>query len=537
MFTSRRSPTMSLTGMCASSQKMASKIGCDILEKGGNAMDACVAMSASLAVLEACSTGLGGDSFALYFDNKSKKVVAINGSGKSPQKLTYDEALQSLGYDNTKKSVINNLHVNTVTVPGTCACWVDSIEKYGLLKVSDVLAPAIKLCDGFPVNEITSHIWHKSEELLNKNKHGADLLVVGKTPEFGAVWKNPHLKNVLLEISKSGKDGFYNGWVSDCILSIVHELDGKLIKEDFTEHRTIFTEPYSIDYKGYQLYEVGPNSQGICALIALNILETFSFQKLKHNSMEYLHLLIETMKLAFADVRRYIGDPHQSDPKTIEFLLSKDYAKSRAKLIDPEKASHFEPGYPLNSSDTVQFCCVDSFGNACSFVSSNYTGFGTGIVPPNCGFSLQNRGSNFNFEKGHVNCYEPSKRSYHTIIPALCTRNNELFMAFGVMGAFMQPQGHVQTFLNVVEYEMNSQKAVDQSRFCLMPVEGDVVVHIEDGIDQDVATALSKIGHQIVYPIQGYNRSIFGRSQMITRVNGVLWGGSDPRSDGSAIGI
>lgn len=413
-YTSRRSPVFSLKGMCASSQHVVTKLGVDILDKGGNAMDACVAMSAALSVVEPCSTGLGGDAFILYYEYKSKKVHAINGSGRSPKNLSFNEVFDTLGFDFDKHCVRNPVHVNTVTVPGACAAWCDAIEKFGNLSLTEILGPAIRLCDGFPVNEITAQLWSRSERTLLSQEFGKELLIDGHSPQFGEIWKNPSMKKVLTSIAEKGKKEFYEGWIGKEIVSVISSLGGKLDMNDLACHRTDFTDPICTDYKSYRLYEAGPNSQGLCALIALNILENFDLKSL--DKAEYLHLLIEAMKLSFSDVRKYITDPDHLDKSIIEWLLSKKYAKDRSSLIDKTKSTDFFGGIPSNSSDTVQFCCVDQFGNACSFVNSNFTGFGSCIVPKGCGFTLQNRGSGFHFDTKHFNVYAPNKRPYHTIM-------------------------------------------------------------------------------------------------------------------------
>lgn len=535
-YISRRSPILSIKGICSSSNPLASKIGTQVLERGGNAADACIAMAAALAVVEPCSTGLGGDCFCLFFDSKTKKVSCLNGSGKSPKNLTLENFAKQTNTKMGSKNVKEPLNANCITVPGACCGWEDTLKKFGKLSLSEVLKDAIDLCDGFPISEITSHFWKNAEKNLKKSSNGDELLMNGKSPAHGDIWVNKNMKKVLEDISKYGQDVFYNGWIGKEIINVINENGGEMALEDLKTHSSYLSNPISTDYKGHQIYEVGPNSQGLCTLIAMNILEDIDLISLGHNSSEYIHVITEALKISFSEVKQHITDPENMDQKVLEKLLSKEFAKERRKEIKIKgDASYFESGYPLTSSDTVQFCCVDSEGNACSFVNSNYQGFGTCIVPKGCGFSLQNRGSNFTLEKGHPNCYAPSKRPYHTIIPGICTVDGELKYAFGVMGGYMQPQGHVQVLLNMIEFKMNPQESLDQSRFSIMSVIGEVELYLEEGIDDEVYQELLKKKHKIHHDISGWNRAIFGRGQIIEKREKVLWGGSDSRSDGCSI--
>ena len=533
-FNSRRSPVLGLNGAVASSQPLASQVGIEILKKGGNAADAAVAMAAVLNVTEPVSTGIGGDAFVIFYDDNKNKVFGINASGRAPKNISVDK-LKELGITDE----IPPFSPYSVTVPGAVAGWVDTIQKFGTMELFDVLEPAISIAEkGFPVSPITAYAWQKGAKLLNKWPHGDELLINGFAPKAGQVMKNPNLAKVFKEIAEHGKEGFYEGWVAEAIVEEVQHLGGFLTLDDLKKHENTYDVPVKTTYNGVNVYELPPNGQGITALIALNILEYLKVNNFKHNSVDYLHRLIEAMRIAFADTRWYVSDPSFVDIPVDE-LISKEYAKKRAELFNPEKATiDVKKGSPFSSSDTVYFNVVDGQGNACSFINSNYMGFGTGIVPKGTGFTLQNRGANFTLEKGHPNMLEPGKRPYHTIIPGMATYadTGELWAPFGVMGGFMQPQGHVQVLLNLIDFDMNPQEALDMPRFSILDGKSDGKVALEEGIDIKTMSELAFKGHTIV-PVSGYNRAIFGRGQIIRKVREtqVLWAGSDPRADGMAI--
>eukprot|EP01027_Heterolobosea_sp_BB2_P018762 GEZU01026381.1.p1 GENE.GEZU01026381.1~~GEZU01026381.1.p1 ORF type:complete len:510 (+),score=105.33 GEZU01026381.1:891-2420(+) len=507
-------------------------------------------MAAALNVTEPCSTGLGGDAFALFYKASEQKIYALNGSGKSPKRLTLYR-LKDLGF----KTQIPPRDVNCVTVPGSCACWVDTVQKFGKLNIAQVLDPAIKIAEeGFPVAPVTAEGWRREVPKLLSAKNGTAMLVDDcggkRSPVAGEVFKNPNLATVMREIQKSGTREFYEGWIAERIVSVIQSLGGVMELDDLREHTTIVEEPIWVDYKDYRVYEVGPNGQGITALIALNILEKLDLKAMGHNSADYLHTIIESLRLAFADSRRFVADPHHLDnsatmKQVVAGLLSKDYADLRRKLLNPHKASiDVKNGSPIAASDTVLMAATDSEGNACTFINSNYEGFGTGIVPDGCGFTLQNRGNNFTFfddtnekDRPHPNLYAPGKRPYHTIIPAMATNkhNGELFCAFGVMGGFNQPQGHVQVLLNMVEFGMDPQEALDQPRICISSGNASGSVSVEEGISEDVCKELERRGHHI-NRVSGWHRSVFGRGQVIQKRGNVYWAGCDPRSDGQAVG-
>ncbi|XP_052820033.1 glutathione hydrolase-like YwrD proenzyme [Mya arenaria] len=554
-FNSHRSVLVCKNGCVASSQYLASQVGIDILKQGGNAADAAVAVAAALNLTEPSSTGIGGDAFCLYYDSKTKKVHGLNGSGRAPGKLSL-EVLHKEGYNVDNPLPVN--HGHSVTVPGSAAAWCATIEKFGSgkLTVADILEPAICMAEeGFPVQKITAHSWAKGSWLLKdeRNEHGQDLLVDGQPPRHGQIMKNKSLASTFREVATKGTAGFYEGRIAEEICKAVARFGGVMSMEDLKAHTTTFEEPIRTDYKGHMVWEIPPNGQGITALMALNILEGFDLKAMGHNSAEYLHTLIEALRLSFADVAQYCADPSKVHVP-IEKMLSKQYAAERRKLIDNKKAlPNVCPGERLKGCDTVYFSVADSEGNACSFINSNYMGFGTGIVPAGCGFTLQNRGLNFSLDPTHPNVVAPNKRPYHTIIPAMVTKadTGELLASYGVMGGFMQPQGHVQVLLNMLEFGLDPQQALDAPRFCIghghTMGEGSLEhVAVEEGIADQVTSALKVMGHNVTPNIGGYSRALFGRGQVIARGpwsfipgNGegsVYWAGSDPRADGAAFG-
>ncbi|XP_053316141.1 glutathione hydrolase-like YwrD proenzyme [Spea bombifrons] len=555
-FTSRRSPIVCTAGCVASSQPLATNIGLDILKKGGNAADAAVAVAAALNLTEPCSTGIGGDCFCLYYKAETKQVYGLNGSGRSPRALDID-LLKGQGFD--EENPLPPTHAHNVTVPGAAAAWVDTVSLFGSKKLSlgDILQPAIELAEnGFPVSEITAYSWQAQASLLQAphNKHGAELLINGQAPKHGQIFKNPYLANTFKVLSKFGKEGFYKGRIAEAIVQVVKDNGGVMELEDLASHVTEEVHPICTTYRtDINVWELPPNGQGIIVLMTLNILENFHIKDMGHNTSDYIHLLVEALKLCISDCQWFCTDPCFSPIPTAE-LLNKAYSKKQAHLIDLQRASgNSSHGNPFEAGkDTVYFTVADSQGNACSFINSNYMGFGTGLVPKNCGFTLQNRGGNFSLSPGHPNCLAPGKRPFHTIIPALVTTadTQDLLCSFGVMGGFMQPQGHVQVLLNMAEFGMNPQQAVDAARFYVKHSKKDQKWHLylEDGIPREVAENLKLRGHEVHWPVSGYERMLFGRGQVITKgdwwrqgqhaINDrkVWWAGSDPRADGCALG-
>jgi gamma-glutamyltranspeptidase/glutathione hydrolase len=536
-FNSRRSPVLGRRGIVAASQPLAVSAGLEILAQGGNAADASIAIAAALNVTEPSSTGIGGDCFALYYDAATRQVSALNGSGRAPVALNL-ERLRREGLGDG----LPLFHPYTVTVPGACAGWCDLIERFGRLSVSAVLAPAIRLAEGgFPVAPITALSWeHSVEAQLSKAPGGLELTINGRAPRPGEVFCNPGLARTLKKVAEGGEAAFYQGEIAEAIAATVQRAGGCLSIDDLAAHTSTWEQPISTTYRGLRVWECPPNGQGLTALLGLNILEGFELAALPPLSAERLHLEIEAMRLAFADAGWFVADP-ATNPAPLKELLSKEYAAERRQLINPRRAALDQRhGLPVSASDTVYFSVVDGDGNACSFINSNYMSFGTGIVPSGWGFALQNRGHNFSLDPQHPNVVAPRKRPYHTIIPAMAThaQDDALFASFGVMGGFMQPQGHVQVFIALVDDSLDPQAALDRPRFYLEGGNPGGPVALEEGIPPDVMAELAQIGHP-VNAVSGFGRGVFGRGQVILRdqASGVLWGGSDPRADGYAAAL
>lgn len=535
-FNSRRSVVYSRRGMVAASQPLAAAAGVEILRQGGNAADAAVATAAALNVTEPGSTGLGGDCFALYYDAHSREVSALNGSGRAPQALT----LERLEKEGMGKE-LPPYHPFTVTVPGACAGWCDLVARFGGLPMADILAPAIRLAEeGFPVAPLTAGGWGwAAQRQLATALNGRELTIDGRSPQVGEIFRNPGLARTLRVIAEGGKKAFYEGEIAEAIVSILTEAGGCMQMNDLEAHTSTWEQAISVVYRGIRIWECPPNGQGLAALLALNILSGFEIGKDAPLSAERLHLIIEALRLAFADARYYVADPAVA-PAPLAWLLSPEYAANRRAQIDLRRAAkNYAHGVPQEvGTDTVYFCTADAEGNACSFINSNYMGFGTGIVPRGWGFSLQNRGHNFSLDPALPNVLAPGKRPYHTIIPAMATADGsgELFAAFGVMGGFMQPQGHVQVAMAMLDDGLDPQEALNRPRVC---IDGDRLtnlVSVEEGIPFRTLAALSEMGHQVT-PVSGHGRGLFGRGQIIRRdpKAGVLFAGSDPRADGCAI--
>ncbi|KAG6614230.1 gamma-glutamyltransferase [Phytophthora cinnamomi] len=549
-----RSPVYGLHGMVSCSQPLASEIGLRVLKRGGNAVDAAIAIAAALNVTEPCSTGVGGDCFLLFFDAKTKQVRGLNGSGRSPAALTAEQAIKDLGQD---ARVIPSGHGHAVTVPGTVAGWVDAVEAWGSLSLGEILAPAIELArEGFPVSPLTAASWERGKFQLLRGPNAAELLNAdGEAPKAGEIFKNENLAVCFEEVVAKGKKAFYDdGRIAQAIVSMVREKGGVMTIEDLKNHKSTFVTPISTRFQGADVHEIPPNGQGITALLALNILSQLTKDGglPAKGSAEEVHLQIEALRLAFADAKWFVSDMEHNTSLPVKELLSEGYAKKRAALVNRKKAV-IDPkhGSPELSCDTVSFQVIDGQGNAVSMVNSNYEGFGTGLVPKGCGFTLQNRGCNFELhgaKVGHPNALAPSKRPYHTIIPGLSTfaDSGELHSSFSVMGGFMQPQGHVQVLSHMLLHGMNPQEALDAPRFSIdvdRPTkpgrsDGGSSVLVETDLGSDVIAALrDEFGHNI-QEVEGLKRSTFGRGQVILRdpKTGVLCAGSDGRADGCAMG-
>lgn len=534
--------------MVATTQPLAVAAGLEILAHNGNAADAAIATAAVLNVTEPTSTGIGGDAFALYYEAATGQVTALNASGRAPAALTLDLVKKAGLFTDSQSPISNPYHPYTITVPGACSGWCELIERYGRLQISDVLAPAIRLAeDGFPVAPTTAYFWERgARRQLAQALNGDELTIKGCGPQVGEIFRNPGLARTFRKVAESGKAAFYQGEIAEAIVDVINKAGGCLSLEDLANHQATWDEAISTTYRGYRVWECPPNGQGLTALVGLNILEGFDIAELDPLSVERLHLQIESLRLAFADTRWYVSDP-QFNHNPISELLSKDYAADRRKSIDPAKATVDQKrGTPVASSDTVYLTVVDSEGNACSFINSNYMGFGTGIVPQGWGFTLQNRGHNFTLDSEHPNGLAPGKRPYHTIIPGMITKDNDrspmgihqLFASFGVMGGFMQPQGHLQVASALIDDGIDPQGALDRPRFIIKDGTAGGVIGLEEGIPQYAIARLGEMGHA-VEEISGYARAIFGRGQVIIRdhESGVLWGGSDPRADGCAMSL
>jgi len=524
-FLTRRSVSMSLNGMVATSQPLAAMAGLRILMQGGNAVDAAVATAAALNAVEPVSTGAGGDAFALTYVAKTGAITALNASGRAPK-------AQSLGAMRRGGHAAMPTHGGlTVTVPGAVAGWADIVKRHGSMPLGEVLKPAIGLAEhGFPVSEVIAGQWRSLEQRAAQFPTLAQAyLIDGRAPRPGEVFKNPALARTLHAIAEGGPDAFYCGPIAESIVRVVQENSGLMTAEDMAAHVSTWDEPIRTDYHGATIVECPPNGQGIIALETLNILEGFDLQAMRYGSAAYYHHLLEAIKLAFVDAQTYVGDPRVAHVPTAG-LLDKAYAAKRRQSIDSKRAaSPAVPGRPRDG--TVYLSVIDRDRSACSFINSNYMGFGSGLAAE--GVALQNRGALFSLEEGHPNCIAPGKRPYHTIIPALALKQDALWMSFGVMGGFVQPQGHVQVVCNMVDFGMNPQQALDAPRAIW---DDGARVDLEDGIGDGVRAALAAMGHLLM--LQDDPRRYYGGGQIVAidENSGALLGGTEPRKDGVAIG-
>ncbi|MGE3851758.1 MAG: gamma-glutamyltransferase family protein [Planctomycetota bacterium] len=540
---SRRSTVHGTRGMVGASQPLAAQAGLQVLVRGGNAADAAVATAAVLAVTEPCSTGLGGDAFVLWYDAATKTVQTINGSGRAPAALTLELAR---GVANGK-SELPTYHAHTITVPGACAAWCELHATHGSGKLSlrDLLADAIHHArEGFPVAPITAYFWAGgAQRQLGNSPGGKELMIDGRAPRAGERFRNPGMAAALSAIADGGADAFYRGDIAQRIAATVQRHGGVLTADDLAAHTSTHDAAISAAFGGVRLHECPPNGQGLTALLALNTLRQLGADDPARlgepGTVQRWHVIIEALRLAFADARAHIADPSKVEVPTAR-LLSDAHTAEQAKRIGEKAMADPRLGQPERGSETVYFSVVDAAGNAVSMVNSNYMGFGTGIVPDGLGFSLQNRGHNFSLDAAHPNVLAPGKRPYHTIIPAMLTRDGsgELVASYGVMGGFMQPQGHVQVLLNLVLDGMDEQAALDAPRICIH-AESDLTrggrIAVEDGVPDAVIAGLLARGHN-VYRVSGAGRALFGRGQIIRRnADGVLSGGSDPRADGQVV--
>jgi len=517
-------------GMVASSQPLASQVGIDVLKRGGNAVDAAIAMAATLNVTEPMMTGVGGDMFALVYWAKTKELKGLNASGRAPRALSLDYFAKK----NVKQ--MPQFGMESITVPGAFDGWVTLLDKYGTMKLSDLLAPAIDYAEnGFPVMEKTAEDWDAEVRKLKRSPAAtANYLIDGRAPRAGEIFRQPNLARTLRTLARDGRDGFYKGEIARAIADYFQKNGGFITLEDLAATKADWVEPISTNYRGYTVYEIPPNGQGITALIALNILEGFDLASLSAQPDRYYHTLIEATKLAFADRSRYIADPTFAKVPVAE-LLSKEFAAKRRALIDPSKALDSPPPGDINlGTDTTYFTVVDKDGNAVSFINSLFDAFGSGIVAGDTGIVFQNRGSGFSLDPKHPNRLEPGKRPFHTIIPAMVFKDGQLWLSFGVMGGAIQPQGHVQVLTNLIDLKMGLQQAIDAPRFRYTTGKN---VLMEDELSPTVIERLIAMGHVRAKP-PGILRSSMGGGQaiMIDPASKTLMGASDPRKDGQAIG-
>ena len=566
-----RSEVLARHGMVCTSVPAATQVGLDILKRGGNAVDAAIAANATLGLMEPVSNGIGGDLFAIVYSAKENKLYGINGSGRSPLGLSYEQMKAEL--DKLHRKTIPPRGMLPISVPGTVDAWNELHKKFGKLKFSDDLAPAVKYAEeGFPVTELIAFYWHFGPEVY-KDLPGAFLQTYtldgkGRTPAKGDIFKNPALAKTLRLIGEKGRDAFYKGEIADKIDKFMRENGGFLRKADFEKHTSTWVDPVSTNYRGYDVFELPPNGQGIATLQILNILEGFDLKSMGRNSAETLHAMIEAKKIAWADRAKFYADPEFAKIP-LAGLLSKEYAGERRKLIDPGHAAKaVEAGVPpangaesqatreplqdssatpkrspVDDGDTIYMCTADDEGNMVSLIQSNYRGMGSGIVVPGLGFMFQDRGELFSMEPGHANVYAPGKRPFHTIIPGFVMKDGKPWEAFGVMGGGMQPQGHVQVLTNQIDFGLNAQEAGDASRW---QHEGDNeptgekmekggYVEVESGIPYEIVRELEKRGHEVRFDVGGYG----GYQAIKVELHDgqrVYVGASESRKDGQAAG-
>ena len=522
--TSGRSTVYSPRGTAATSHPLATGAALKVLEAGGNAVDAAVTAAAVLNVVEPHMTGMGGDMFAILWDAQRHRLVGLDATGKSGSKIDVEQLIAE-GAEGVPGD-----GARAVTVPGALSGWSALLESYGTGTIADALQPAIRLADeGFPVSPIIAQDWSSAVEGLRDDiGAAATFLIDGKAPKAGQWFTNPDLARTFRRVAHDGIEAFYGGELGQQIVAGLDELDGFLTVEDLRKHRYRWVEPLSVDYKGYTLHELPPAGQGVAALQMLKMLEGFPLQVMGHNSADYLHTLIEAKKLAYADLARYVADPDHMEVQP-ESLLDLKYLELRAGLIDPAAAAdHPDSGRLATESETIYLTVADQYGNMISFINSIYGHFGSRVVVPGTGLVLQNRGSGFTMEDGHPNQIAPNKRPLHTIIPAFVTRDDAPWLSFGVMGGPMQPQGHVQVLLNLVEFGMDPQEAIDAARFRHL---SGTTVAIEN-LDIGVAAKLEALGHEL----RDAGGVSFGGSQAILKLSKGWAAASDPRKDGMAAG-
>ena len=521
-----RSTVYAPHGVVATSQPLATGAALRVLQEGGNAFDAAVTAAAVLNVVEPHMTGIGGDMFALFWSARDGRIRGLDASGRSGSMATPDTLL-ALGLDD-----VPYRGAQAVTVPGALSGWAALLEEYGTLTLAQALAPAIEIArDGFPVSPIIAGQWRATEEILRRDPGArATFLLDGdRGPAAGEWFRNPDLAESYSILSREGVSAFYGGTLGARIVETVQEQGGFLTLEDLRSHEPAWVEPMSVEFKGYEVWELPPSGQGIAALQMLEILEPFDLLGMGHNSAEYLHHLVEAKKLAFADIARYVSDRDhlEGDPRA---LLDEEYIAGRRAQIDPGQAANLvDPGRPFENGETIYLSVADGEGNMVSFINSIFEYFGSGVVAPGTGFVLQNRGAGFTLEEGHPNRIGPGKHPFHTLIPGFVTRNAAPLLAFGVMGGSMQPQGHVQLLLNLLVFGMDPQEAVDAPRFRSY---AGTRLALESPIPEEVRARLEALGHRIM----DESGIAFGGAQLVMRLEKGWAAASDPRKDGMAAG-
>ena len=540
-----RSEVIASEAMAATSHPLATQIALDVMKQGGNAIDAAIAANAALGLMEPTGNGIGGDLYAMIWDAKSGKLYGLNASGRSPLGLSYDTLkaeLEKLG-----RTDLPPHGMLPISVPGTIDGWFEMHQKFGKLSMPQLLQPTIDYAEkGFPVTELIAYYWDRSVPILSPQPGDfkGTFTINGKAPAKGQIFKNPGLAYTLRTVAKEGRDAFYRGEITRKIDKFMTENGGYLRFADFANHRSDWVEPVGVDYKGYTLWELPPNGQGIAALQMLQILKNFDLAALGYNTPESIHLMVEAKKLAFEDRAKFYAD--MDFYKTpISKLISEEYGRERAKLIGQRAAQRVDAGNPhLYEGDTIYMTTADKDGNMVSLIQSNYRGMGSGVVVPGLGFVFQDRGQLFSMDKNHANVYEPGKRAFNTIIPAFVTKDNKPLISYGVMGGAMQPQGHVQILVNMVDFGMNLQEAGDAARWQHLgstePTDGQDAylknggyIEVERGIPFETVRELQKRGHDVRYGLGGY-----GGYQAIMKdpINGVWIGASESRKDGQAAG-
>ena len=533
-----RSEVLARHGMVATSHPLATQIGLDVLEAGGSAVDAAIAANAALGLMEPVSNGVGGDLFAIVWDAKTKKLYGYNGSGRSPKSLTL-QWFREHGY-----SAIPPTGPLPVSVPGAVDGWFALHDRFGSLPMKRVLAPAIGYArEGFPVTELIAHYWNLSVPRLSKYPGFSEQFTLqGKAPGKGEIWKNPNLASTLQAIADGGRDAFYKGRIARVIGDYFKANGGFLSYEDLAGHHGEWVEPVSTNYRGYDVWELPPNGQGLAALQMLNILEGYDFSKIAFGSAEHVHRFVEAKKLAFEDRAKFYADPGFAKAP-VAWLVSKDYAAERRKLISDRAMKAVEPGTHKLDGDTIYLTTADKDANMVSLIQSNYRGMGSGMAPPGLGFILQDRGEMFVLKEGHANTYAPGKRPFHTIIPAFVTKDGQPWLSFGVMGGDMQPQGHVQIVMNLIDFGMNLQEAGDAPRIQhegstspegqAEPMTDGGWIDLESGFPYETVRELMQKGHSVRFangPYGGYQAIGWDAK------NRVYVGASESRKDGQAAG-